>query len=251
MNGKILLAFLVVFSAALSGCVQPILPQPVPECKEYCQAQPHVQCVGEWKISGTYPDCNCAFECTVKQDETCALEGEQFSAVYKDQYSEKCCEGLTEWASGMDTTTSIADKCYKTGLLAGSPVGTCINCGNGICGTSENVCNCPEDCVGKEKSTYATIEGFCSSDLWKKMNEQCSENSYVGSLPICSLCQTEQSQASDSTQIKELSCDHFTYSNCPERCVKYFPEEAADCDPGQLALCTINFDLPGTCKEKS
>lgn len=32
-------------------------------CDEYCKGQPHVQCVGEWNISGTYPDCVCSYEC--------------------------------------------------------------------------------------------------------------------------------------------------------------------------------------------
>lgn len=32
-------------------------------CEEYCPTQPHIQCVGEWNISGTYPDCVCNFVC--------------------------------------------------------------------------------------------------------------------------------------------------------------------------------------------
>lgn len=66
-------------------------------------------------------------------EENCAKEGERFSSVYKDEYPKYCCEGLTEWHSGMDTRFSIADECYETGLPAGSPIGTYINCGNGIC----------------------------------------------------------------------------------------------------------------------
>jgi len=50
--------------------------------------------------------------------ETCAKEGEQFSSVYKDEYPEHCCQGLTEWHSGFDTSISIADECYETGLPA-------------------------------------------------------------------------------------------------------------------------------------
>src|SRR3989344_7546254 len=60
----------------------------------------------------------------------------------------------------MDTSISIADKCYETGLVAGSPVGTCINCGNGVCEDIENPCNCYKDCVGKGKSNYLTVEEF-------------------------------------------------------------------------------------------
>jgi len=32
-------------------------------CEEYCMSRPHIQCVGNWNISGTYPDCGCVFTC--------------------------------------------------------------------------------------------------------------------------------------------------------------------------------------------
>ncbi len=44
-------------------------PQPPPNttpamsCNDYCITLPHVQCVGSWKISGTYPSCVCTYEC--------------------------------------------------------------------------------------------------------------------------------------------------------------------------------------------
>lgn len=119
----------------------------------------------------------------------CAKEGEQYSAVYGD-YSDKCCEGLTEWDSGMDTRISVDDKCYETGLLAGNPVGTCINCGNGICEKIEDVCNCPEDCKDGKNSDY-TLESFC--EWWDSSSdkEMCSDTS--GTLAdfnfeLCELC---------------------------------------------------------------
>jgi len=70
---------------ALMGCLattpyspQPASPQPAqqppanitgnatPTCGEHCLSQPHIECVGEWNISGTYPLCNCAFVCEVQ-----------------------------------------------------------------------------------------------------------------------------------------------------------------------------------------
>ncbi len=92
---------------------------------------------------------------------SCATEGKQFSSIYKNRYPEHCCAGLTEWQAGMDTRISIADKCYKTGMASGFPVGICINCGNGICERNETVCNCPQDCHDGEHSTYQTVESFC------------------------------------------------------------------------------------------
>ncbi len=113
----------------------------------------------------------------------CAEEGEQFSKVFTDEYSEICCEGLTEWASGMDTEISIADTCYETRLMGGSPIGTCINCGNEVCEDIENPCNCPDDCVGEGKSDYLTTEEFCEegNDIY------CSSEEAMY-LPLCKLC---------------------------------------------------------------
>ena len=35
-----------------------------PSCDDYCRKQPHIQCVGTWNNSGTYPDCKCGFVCS-------------------------------------------------------------------------------------------------------------------------------------------------------------------------------------------
>ncbi|MFN7990891.1 MAG: hypothetical protein U0R44_01905 [Candidatus Micrarchaeia archaeon] len=40
---------------------------PVPACSEYCLSQPRPECSGEWKISGTYPNCVCTYECARNQ----------------------------------------------------------------------------------------------------------------------------------------------------------------------------------------
>ncbi len=98
-------------------------------------------------------------------DETCAKEGEMFSNVYSE-YPDHCCDGLTEWYSGMDTRISIGDECYENVFIAGAPYGLCINCGNGICEDIEDVCNCLEDCAEGENSDYAGVDEFCSSDFW-------------------------------------------------------------------------------------
>jgi len=117
----------------------------------------------------------------------CAKEGESFSQVYED-YPEHCCEGLTEWHSGFDTRISIADECYDTGLAAGYPVGTCINCGNDICEDIETLCNCPEDCAGKNKSDYLTVGEFCQSTFWNQTISGACEEDIIKDSPICELC---------------------------------------------------------------
>jgi hypothetical protein len=93
----------------------------------------------------------------------CAKEGEKFSKVYKDEFPEKCCEGLTEWNSGFDTSVVINGECVQRSIESGSPVGTCINCGNGICEEIENICNCPEDC--KETAVCSSVYNpVCGKD---------------------------------------------------------------------------------------
>lgn len=93
-----------------------------------------------------YPDaCSTPKPCQSCSVTGCAKEGEMFSQVY-EEYPNHCCEGLTEWYSGFDTRIVKNGKCVETGLLAGAPVGTCLKCGDGICGLNETLCNCPEDC---------------------------------------------------------------------------------------------------------
>ncbi|MBN1941642.1 MAG: hypothetical protein JW772_05710 [Candidatus Diapherotrites archaeon] len=116
----------------------------------------------------------------------CAEENQEFSKVYVGQYPPECCFGLTAWESGMDTRISIAGTCYETGLESGSPVGTCIACGDGNCSGSEDVCNCPADCSGSKDSKLATIEEFCA-DQWVAVSGiMCNEGS---ELEICGLCE--------------------------------------------------------------
>lgn len=123
-----------------------------------------------------------------KEGQICANEGESFSSVYKNEYPEHCCEGLTEWDSGMDTRISIGNECYETRSMSGSPVGTCINCGNGVCEDLENVCNCPEECDAGD-SHYASVEDFCDDFVGEDtgLAGMCKEDPY--DLPLCKLCE--------------------------------------------------------------
>jgi len=123
-------------------------------------------------------------------DSDCALEGEQFSEVFTNEYPDTCCEGLTEWASGFDTSISIGDECYDSGMVSGSPVGTCINCGNGVCEDIESVCNCPEDCSAQD-SRYESVDDFCGDYVGVNTGlvTMCKED--PRDLPLCDLCEWE------------------------------------------------------------
>lgn len=116
---------------------------------------------------------------------TCAIAGQEFSKVFTDEYPGLCCKGFTEWDSGFDTRISVAGSCYETGALAGNPVGTCISCGNGICNTSESVCNCPQDCSGGEASDFETVSQFCENS---SIVSECKNNPEISNLEICNLC---------------------------------------------------------------
>ena len=122
----------------------------------------------------------------------CAKDGEVFSRA-SDQYLDSCCEGLKEWIPIPDTRFSIADVCYEVGSPSESNIGLCIKCGDGVCENhpqyNENPCNCPEDCAGKNKSMFQSIEEFCQSNDWKmSLSKACEEQEPIKGSPICELC---------------------------------------------------------------
>jgi hypothetical protein len=122
----------------------------------------------------------------------CADDGDTFSAVVEG-YPDSCCEGLKEWFPIPDTRFSIADACYEVGSPSESNIGLCIKCGDGICENhlqyNENPCNCPEDCAGKNKSMFQSIEEFCQSNDWKmSLSKACEEQEPIKGSPICELC---------------------------------------------------------------
>ena len=118
----------------------------------------------------------------------CADEGELFSFVFPE-YPKHCCMGLTEWHSGFDARIAIGDTCYETGRVKGAPVGTCLHCGNGVCGTQENICNCDKDCAPRINSDFGTIDEFCRSERWAEMVHACEDQPGMEDLPLCALCE--------------------------------------------------------------
>ncbi|MFH1664398.1 MAG: DUF4382 domain-containing protein [archaeon] len=161
----------------------------------------------------------------------CAEEGERFSKVYTEDYPSECCAGLTEWDSGFDTRISVAGNCYETGLEAGSPVGTCINCGNGTCDEREDSCNCPEDCVEGEYSDYTTLDDFCVSDFLAKIIKNCGQVPGIDELcALAETCTLNYTEVDDSSFFPATSCD--AENSCPEgfECAS-FPIIALKCYP--------------------
>ncbi len=118
----------------------------------------------------------------------CAVEGEEFSGIFTDEYPESCCSGLTEWDSGFDTGIAVGDKCYETGLEGGWPVGTCINAGDGVCGDLEDPCNSLDDCSGGQNARFEDPLEFCNSE--EGFSNYCDNQVSINEYDLCKLCVT-------------------------------------------------------------
>ncbi len=139
MKRTILIGFLIV--ALLSGCTD--APPQTPDCENYCESlTPDIDCVGEWKASGIYPDCECEFECKTEPQPECNEEGESIPVIASPP---ECCEGLTLISPKDSQIVGILGYCTA-------------KCGNGVCDEIESESNCPEDC-GEGVGPY-----FCRTD---------------------------------------------------------------------------------------
>jgi len=94
----------------------------------------------------------------------------------------ECCDGLSNVHS--TDSVSVADECYWTGTETGYPGGVCSDCGNGVCEDVESVCGCTEDCIGKGKSSYDTIQEFCDDGY----ERYCGDVPEGMELELCNLC---------------------------------------------------------------
>jgi len=112
----------------------------------------------------------------------CVNQGENFDST-GEQNPKECCAGLEDVHTS--DSVSVADKCYWTGKESGSPIITCSDCGNEICEDTESVCGCEEDCVGKGKSTYQTVQEFCINGF----NRYCNNIPEGMNLDLCNLCE--------------------------------------------------------------
>ena len=178
----------------------------------------------------------------------CAKEGEQFSKVYSDEYPENCCAGLTGWNSGMDTRKVVNGTCVQTNLVSGSPVGTCINCGNGVCEKIENVCNCQKDCENTtiQCPIYAVDAAGCPKGTiyMEEIDENgcpkpiCKSNTTIYKCPSYALplCEHELTGVNDQNGCPMFICKKRIGTSiqnqleCPENC---------KCS-GSTTKCTIN-----------
>jgi hypothetical protein len=92
----------------------------------------------------------CAGTC-VPRTENCIAEGDVVAIVPNRR---PCCTGLTEVGNARVGTTGMCIMAQGTAL--------CTKCGDGKCGTGENVCNCPKDC---EKLGIPPIQPLTTNPL--------------------------------------------------------------------------------------
>ena len=72
---------------------------------------------------------------------TCLREGDGDSSLSRREVSRPCCPGLLR-IRGYETTSMASGQC----LASKGGYEICTLCGNGQCGTGEDICNCPQDC---------------------------------------------------------------------------------------------------------
>jgi eight-cysteine-cluster-containing protein len=194
-------------------------------CPQYSPPSPG-WCANGTIVSGGLDANGCQLppKCILK----CAQEGQQYSLVYTSQYPEHCCEGLTEWESGLDTRKVVNGACVASNLISGVPIGTCIKCGDGICKSPENLCNCPQDCKANQTCTDSdggvnySIKGYIiqnGSTYW----DECMGNDIINEKYCDPLSPTALSSSS---------------TTCPYGCLDGACVQQSICYPN--TLCTLS-----------
>lgn len=78
-----------------------------------------------------------------KYAKKCIGEGENLVDKHLTGVIAKCCEGL-KIIGPYNTVPQDLSECWKYEIEGN--YGICSNCGDGVCKSWENACNCPEDC---------------------------------------------------------------------------------------------------------
>ena len=182
---------------------------------QVCGAESHITTC-EWRECynpdryGLY--CGCVENrCQWKEEITrCKQEGEKWVGVVEPDAH--CCPGLTQI---YDTWPEYSDGDYSciVNIVAGY---VCTQCGDGICGIGENVCNCPEDCLpckkeGERFNEFEEPHARCCPGLVKAFD--CFPDDDTGNC-ICPLCPCYVCIKCGDGEcgIEENIC------NCPEDC---------------------------------
>ncbi len=121
-------------------------------CFDYCAKQPHILCTGSWKISGSYPNCDCKFEC---ESPTIATKPEKEKTEKQKLSCSDSDNGLSIYNRGFATNKDgqiSEDKCAENNLIE-------FYCKDGE--VSEYTTNCANGCN----------DGACVSPLAKLIQD--------------------------------------------------------------------------------
>ncbi len=101
--------------------------------------------------------CNCPEDC--KKEVKCTIEGERRHSDDLGKTFSPCCEGLVSIRDAVPGDEGICGFAQGAGDY-------CTKCGDGICKSPENKCNCPEDC--KKETGSITIISPNGGEQWIK-----------------------------------------------------------------------------------
>ena len=124
-----------------------------------------------------------------------------------------CCANLTPVAN----STKIGGDCIATSNGAS----ICVNCGNNVCGSGENECNCPADC-GKSTSDNGKAKCLATGGAW--IDSECAPG-----------CETPLTVCKEGYMCKCLSDKYW--ASCEEGCINK-PTPACGngaCETGETA----------------
>lgn len=211
-------------------CKRKLSASPSEEEKKACElAQGKIECGGD--------HCLC-----VCPEANCKKEGETIDRSKQ----EKCCSGMNAIDGNKvvdDSGECAALKCgsennASNAKCSASPV--CAYCGNGICGTGENKCNCPKDC--KDEGKYA-----CDTD------DDCKATCAYGCVSA-----SWAAGKKDCESVPDFTCS-CVYGKCAKKLLNKCKKEGEMC--GGIAafrccdglVCKLDGDYPdagGKCVKK-
>ena len=194
------------------------------------QFSPIGACVEGWQKTcgdgtcGSGEDrCNCPQDCSsgpgsTMADSNCANVGETINTPLSTDRKgpTACCAGLTP-DDGYMKSDAQGD-CPKPIPHPLPAMEICIKCGDGVCGSGENKCNCPQDC-GEKNRTNCAGEGEnamvygCCPGLVRVMNSWVIDENGV--------CQGFNMPTAICTKCGDRVCGKGENKcNCPSDCVQ-------------------------------